>query len=108
MAWDCPAAAEPLFADCLEICEARYPADNWQIGVARSALGEYLSIQERYAEAETLLVDGYEQLTASGGSMAEQEKALERLVHYFEARDMPLDAEKYRALLDVVVGMKTR
>ena len=51
--------AEPLLRECLAICE-KASADDWKRYDAMSLLGGALLGQGRYAEAEPLIVPGYE------------------------------------------------
>src|SRR5262249_34398582 len=51
--------AEPLCRECLLIREARIPG-NWRVFNTRSMLGGCLMGQKRYADAEPLLLSGYE------------------------------------------------
>src|SRR5437899_1032219 len=51
--------AEPLARECLAIREEKLPND-WSTFVARSLLGACLLGQKKYAEAEPLLLSGYE------------------------------------------------
>jgi Flp pilus assembly protein TadD len=78
------AAAEPLARKCLAIREEQIPGD-WRTFNARDMLGASLLGQKKYAEAEPLLVAGYEGLKCRehliplAGKPRLQE-ALERLV----------------------------
>jgi eukaryotic-like serine/threonine-protein kinase len=56
-----PAAAEPLFRECLEI-HVRERPDQWPRYRAMSQVGASLLGQQRYAEAEPLLLDAYKGL----------------------------------------------
>jgi tetratricopeptide (TPR) repeat protein len=52
------AEAEAPLRECLSIREKRLP-DDWLTSAARSALGENLMARKQYAEAEPLLISGY-------------------------------------------------
>src|SRR5439155_22948964 len=53
------ADAEPLARECLAIYEAKN-TDYWRVFEARSLLGATLLAQKKYADAEPLLLSGYE------------------------------------------------
>jgi serine/threonine protein kinase/tetratricopeptide (TPR) repeat protein len=57
------ARAEPILRECVAIREQAQPG-QWAIFYAQSLLGEALVGQKKYAEAEPLLVAGYEGLKA--------------------------------------------
>ena len=57
------AAAEPLLRECLAIRAAKLP-DVWLTFHARSQLGGSLIGQKKYAEAEPLVLTGYEGMQA--------------------------------------------
>jgi serine/threonine protein kinase len=48
---------EPTLRRVLEIRQRLYPPEDWRIAQVKSLLGEALTKQARYAEAETLLLD---------------------------------------------------
>jgi hypothetical protein len=79
--------------------------EAWETFQTRSLLGEALFRQDRFADAEPLLVAGYE------GLVNRQDKipptavspiggALERLITFYERLDRPVEVERYRALLE--------
>jgi tetratricopeptide (TPR) repeat protein len=81
--------AEPLARECLTIREKKLP-DDWRTFNARSVLGGSLLGQKKYAEAEPLLLSGYEgmkqredKIPASGKPRVKE--ALDRLVQLYEA-----------------------
>jgi eukaryotic-like serine/threonine-protein kinase len=59
--------AEALLRDVLDTRVRTLPAGSWRIGQAHSALGEALSLQGRYADAEAALVAALETLTSGPG-----------------------------------------
>ena len=90
--------AEAFLAECLAINEKRFP-DRWQTFNVTSLLGEALLGQEKYAEAEPLLISGYEgmierQAKISPPHWSKLTDALDRLVKFYEARGEQGDAEK--------------
>jgi tetratricopeptide (TPR) repeat protein len=54
-----PAEAEPVLRECLALREKHQP-DGWSTFNAKSLLGGALAGQQKYAEAEPLLLAGYE------------------------------------------------
>ena len=96
--------AEPLVRECLSIREKRIP-DDWLTFNARSRLGGLLLEQKRYAEAEPLLVSGYEGLKQREASIPANVKkrlreAVERLVQFSEAIGKLDEAAKWRKELE--------
>ena len=82
---------------------AALPADHHQIAYNESRIGALLAGQARYAEAESLLVRGYEGLLAHGGNDHEHTRdAAQRLVRFYDAWGRPEAAEHYRHLTAVV------
>jgi tetratricopeptide (TPR) repeat protein len=78
--------------------------DDWSTFDTESALGEALTKQQKYAEAEPLLLSGYEGLRLREASVppsdkARVKKALERLVKLYEAWGKNDEATRWRKLL---------
>jgi tetratricopeptide (TPR) repeat protein len=67
-------AAEPVMRECAAIRERAVP-DGWARYDAMSLLGEALAGQGRYAEAEPLIVRGYEGMKAREAKIPAQAKA---------------------------------
>src|SRR5262249_40629925 len=95
--------SEPLAAEGLAICERKVP-DNWLTFNARSVLGACLLGQKKFADAETLLLSGFEgmkrreeKIPASGQACLK--KALQRLVRLYEKTDRANQAEKWKTEL---------
>jgi hypothetical protein len=93
-------AAEPLLRECLEIRERATPR-HWATYDARSLLGAALLGQQRYEEAEPLLIAGYEGLIARQreiGSANRQapEIALQRVIQLYEQWNKSAEAERWR------------
>jgi tetratricopeptide (TPR) repeat protein len=85
------AEAEPQIRQCLAIREKMRP-DAWNTFNAQSMLGGALLGQKKYAEAEPLLLAGYEGMKQREKSIPPQGKirlpqAVERLVQLYEALD---------------------
>ena len=83
------ADAEPILRECLAIREKKEP-DDWRTFSTRSMLGGALLGQEKYSDAEPLLVHGYEGMKQRVAKIPANSKvrlteALERLVRLYEA-----------------------
>jgi hypothetical protein len=92
-----------VLCDCLASRQKQIP-DNWLTFNTQSLLGGALLGQKKYAEAEPLLVKGYEGLKTrektipkhSGGELRIPE-ALDRLIELYSAINKPVEAKKWRA-----------
>jgi hypothetical protein len=98
-----PADAEPFLRECLAIREKKL-ADEWLRFNAMSLLGGSLSGQKKYAEAEPLLIQGYEGMKARESKIPRQAKinipgAAERIVSLYEAWGKPEKAAEWREKL---------
>ncbi len=96
--------AEPLLRDCLKIRQAKQP-DEWTTFHTQSLLGEALLGQKKYADAEPLLLSGYQGMKQRQAKIPPQGKmrltqTLQRLVQLYEATDKNDEAQKWRKLLD--------
>jgi hypothetical protein len=98
------AAADPLLRECLAILEKRQP-DHWVTFNTRCLIGRALLGQTKYADAEPLLVNGYEGMKAretaipkAGGSEECIPDALDWLIQLYTATGKPDEAAKYREL----------
>jgi tetratricopeptide (TPR) repeat protein len=94
------ADAEPLLRECLAIREKTQP-DVWNTFNTKSQLGGALLGQGKYAEAEPLLVSGYDGMKRREATMPPQARdllpeALERLVQLYEATGKPDEAARWR------------
>jgi serine/threonine protein kinase/tetratricopeptide (TPR) repeat protein len=92
--------AEPLLRQFLTIIEAEW-SDEWDAHEVRSRLGGALLAQKKYAEAEPLLVRGYEGLKKHEADIPSYLKgcpteALERLVQLYDAWKKPDEAARWR------------
>jgi tRNA A-37 threonylcarbamoyl transferase component Bud32 len=93
--------AEPLLRECLAIREKKEP-DDWRTFNTKSMLGGALLGQKKYAEAESLLLAGYEALKRREASIPPQSKdrlseALDRLVEFYTATYKPDELTKWQA-----------
>jgi tetratricopeptide (TPR) repeat protein len=100
--------AEPILRECLDIADTL--PDRWERYYAKSILGGVLSGQKRYAEAEPLLLEGYEGMRARtakirAGSSHLADAAV-RLVELYTATGSTEKAEEWRKKL--AVGRETQ
>ncbi|MBX9584707.1 MAG: tetratricopeptide repeat protein, partial [Gemmataceae bacterium] len=96
-----PVAAEPVVRECLELRQ-KLGTVAWAIASAKSLLGEVLLRQGKYAEAEPLLLAGYEGLKAEAKNIPPQGRqnvpeAADRLVELYGALGKPAEVAKWRA-----------
>ncbi len=101
-----PAEAELKLRECLNIRRKTQP-DDWRTYETESLLGEALLNQKRFAEAEPLLLSGYEGMKQREDKIPPQDKphltkALERMVKLYEAWGNMEKAARWRAELQVV------
>jgi tetratricopeptide (TPR) repeat protein len=101
--------AEKLLRECLAIREKNPgsgdPGSGWLVFDTQSMLGGALLGQKKYAEAEPLLVKGYEgmkerevKIPKTGGAELRIPEALDRLIELYTATNQPEEAKKYREL----------
>jgi serine/threonine protein kinase len=98
------AEAEPLIRECLAIREKRLP-DDWRTFNTRAMLGDNLLKQQKYAQAEPLLLSGYHGLQEREAKMrgpdrAFLKKALQNLSQLYEATGRPDQAAEWKKKLD--------
>jgi hypothetical protein len=96
--------AEPLLRECLAIREKTQP-DVWSTFNTKSLLGGSLLGQEKYADAEPLLLAGYEGMKQREAKIPPQGKAriseaLDRLIKLYEATKKPDEAAKWHKELE--------
>jgi tetratricopeptide (TPR) repeat protein len=97
------AGAEPILRACLAIRERTQP-DHWSTFNAHSMLGGAVLGRKKYAEAEPLLVSGYEGMKRREATIPPMGRirlteALERLVQLYESWGRPREAARWRAEL---------
>jgi tetratricopeptide (TPR) repeat protein len=95
-------AAEAPLRECLEM-RAKNP-DAWQTFNSKSMLGGALLGQKKYADAEPLLLDGYEGMkkrekTIQPVGLPRLKEAGARIVELYEAWDKPDKAKEWREKL---------
>lgn len=95
------AVAEELLRECLTIREKIEPT-AWTTFNTQSLLGGPLLGQQKFTDAESLLLNGYEGLKAreklipKAGATRIPE-ALDRLIQIYFATDKPAELEKWQA-----------
>jgi serine/threonine-protein kinase len=95
-----PQEGETILREAVKIRTESLPNEHYWVALANSALGECLTIQKRYNEAEPLLLNSYETLKISQGAGNPRTTiALQRLINLYEAWNKPAQAAPYRALL---------
>jgi serine/threonine protein kinase/tetratricopeptide (TPR) repeat protein len=96
------AEAEPLARECLAIREKQIP-DDWRAFNARSLLGESLMAQQKYVEAEPLLVSGFDGIrqrsasATSGAVKPRLKEASQRVIRLYEETNRPEQAAEWKA-----------
>src|SRR5262249_39827295 len=93
--------AESILRECLELRTKREP-DDWTTSTTRSLLGASLLGQKKYAEAEPLLVSGYEGMRVREATIGSLGKvrlpdAGERIVELYESWGKPGKSTEWRA-----------
>ena len=98
------ATAEDMLRECLTIREKTQP-DDWTTFDTQSMLGGAILGQKKYADAEPLLLKGYEGMKArektipqSGGGELRIPEALDRLIELYTATKKPDEVKKYKEL----------
>ena len=89
--------AEKALREAVKIREANLPKEHFLTALAKSALGECLTTQKRFEEAEPLLLESYENLKNSQGSDNPRTKTARlRVIKFYESSDKPDLAGKFR------------
>lgn len=94
-------AAEEILKECLVIRDKKAP-DDWRTCNTRSMLGGALLGQKKFADAEPLLLKGYEgmkpsQAKVSAAALERIPEAMQRLIRLYEEMGKTDEAAKYRA-----------
>ncbi|HLN28119.1 MAG TPA: tetratricopeptide repeat protein [Gemmataceae bacterium] len=96
------APAEPILRECLALRQKKEP-DAWTTFNTQSILGEALLGLKEYADAEPLLLQGYEGMRQREAKIplgkAHISGAIDQLVQLYEARGMTDKAEEWRKKL---------
>jgi hypothetical protein len=98
------AVAELPLRECLKIRTEKMP-DDWATFNAKSLLGGSLLGQKKYAEAEPLLLEGYNGMQRQAAKIPATAKirlneSLERIGHLYDAWGKPDQAAEWRAKLN--------
>jgi hypothetical protein len=99
-----PVEAEPIVRECLAIREKKEP-DDWRTFNTKSMLGAVLLGQNKYADAEPLLLAGYEGMKKQEAAIPPIGKprlteSVERLVQLYEAKGERAEGARWRKELD--------
>jgi eukaryotic-like serine/threonine-protein kinase len=97
---DKPALAEPLLREALAIREKELP-DDWRTFETKSLLGGSLLGQKKYAEAEPLLLQGYDGMKAREPKIPAPSRkclpeAAERIIQLYDACGRKDQADEWR------------
>jgi eukaryotic-like serine/threonine-protein kinase len=91
--------AEKVLREAVKLREENLPDKHFMTALTKAALGECLTGQKRYDEAEPLLRDSYESLKNSQGADNPRTKlVLQRLVALYENWGKPGAANEYRQI----------
>jgi tetratricopeptide (TPR) repeat protein len=94
------ADAEKLLREAVRIRSENVPETHFLRATANGALGEFLTTQARFPEAESFLLASYESLKKSQAENSPRTRlALQRLAYLYEAWNKPDRAAPYRELL---------
>jgi tetratricopeptide (TPR) repeat protein len=89
--------AEQRYRDVLAQLRKTAPDTDWEVGRAKSELGAQLTARRAFAEAEPLLITGFETLLGDTGVRVEVLGAARtRLVTFYEGSNRPDDARRWR------------
>jgi tetratricopeptide (TPR) repeat protein len=89
--------AEKALREAVKLREENLPEKHFMTALSKGALGEFLTTQKRYAEAEGLLLGSYEGLKSSqSGDSPRIRAAAERLVTLYTDWGRPVDANNFR------------
>ncbi|MEP6686482.1 MAG: tetratricopeptide repeat protein, partial [Verrucomicrobiota bacterium] len=95
-----PNEGEKILREAVKIRTDSLPKEHYWVALANSALGECLTIEKRYQEAEPLMLDSYESLRRSQGSSNPRTRlALQRLVALYDNWGEIDTASEYRSKL---------
>ena len=92
-----PKEGERILQEAVRIRTESLPQEHFWLAQANGALGECLTIEKRFTEAEPLLLSSYESLKNSQGAHHPRTGiALQRLISLYEAWGKPEQAARYR------------
>jgi serine/threonine-protein kinase len=88
---------EPYLREALAIRKKILPQGDASISSAVSALGECLTVEQRYAEAEPLLIESYNELKSKLGDQEKRTvEARQRLAKLYDGWNKPDQAAQFR------------
>jgi serine/threonine protein kinase/Tfp pilus assembly protein PilF len=94
---------EIILREAVKLRTDSLPKEHFWVAVANSALGECLTTQKRFSEAELLLVESYTALKSRLGQRDPRtQEALQRLLKLYDEWGKPAQAAQYRAQLAAV------
>jgi serine/threonine-protein kinase len=89
--------AEAVLREAVKLREENLPEKHFMTALSKGALGEFLSTQKRFAEAEPLLLGSYETLKSSQSADSPRiRSAAERLVKMYADWGRPGEANNFR------------
>lgn len=92
-----PQEGEKILREAVKIRTDLLPKGHYWVALANSALGECLTIEKRYDDAEPLLLESYETLKSSqGANNPRTQIALQRLITLYENWGRSDAASAYR------------
>ncbi len=92
--------AEKVLREAVKLREENLPDKHFMTALSKGALGEFLAIQKRFAEAEPLLLGSYESLKNSQSADSPRIRtAADRLVTLYTDWGKPTDANNFRSRL---------
>ncbi|HEU0208136.1 MAG TPA: serine/threonine-protein kinase [Candidatus Udaeobacter sp.] len=96
-----PNESEAVLREAVKIRTDSVPKEHFWVALANDALGECLTLQGRYDEAEPLLIGSYESLKFSQGAGNPRTRlALQRLIALYDHWGKHNVAKKYKIRLD--------
>jgi hypothetical protein len=94
------AEAEATLRDALTLRTNYFPKGHHKTALTLGALGECLTTQKRYAEAEELLLTSHHDLNSSQGEQSPRTvEALQRVIELYEAWGKLDQTTRFRKLL---------
>jgi eukaryotic-like serine/threonine-protein kinase len=93
--------AEAPLREAIERARKNPPEQSWKLSSAEGALGECLTAQKRFAEAEPLLLSSYER-SSKASNKAPTRTALQRLTALYQHWGQPDKANEYQNKLNTL------
>ena len=99
------AEAEQVLRRLVSTAEDTLPPKHYFHGRFLTALGRTLLAEQRFEEAEGILLEAYDQLSDLGGSTSSDTRhALRSLVTLYEKWEKAAEADRFRALLEAAAS----